>query len=77
MGDIGGAVEANGVAMEERLVNSGPDPSTICEEHWAVAEETTQEVVNCIHPTLDSEEKRKDVIDYVQRLIRYSLGFEV
>lgn len=76
MGDIG-AVEANGVVMEERLVSTNPDPSTISEDYWAVAEQTTQEVVNSIHPTLDAEEKRKDVIDYVQRLIRCYLGFEV
>lgn len=76
MGDIG-ADEANGVVMEDRLVSTNPDPSTISEDYWAVAEQTTQEVVNSIHPTLDFEEKRKDVIDYVQRLIRCSLGFQV
>ncbi|KAI8523462.1 hypothetical protein RHMOL_Rhmol13G0075700 [Rhododendron molle] len=56
---------------------SSPDPSVIEEDRWAVAEETAREVIGCVHPTLDSEEKRKDVIDYVQRLIRCSLGCEV
>ncbi|CAK9164100.1 unnamed protein product [Ilex paraguariensis] len=59
------------------MASSNPDPSSICKNCWAVAEETTQEVVNRIHPTLDSEEKRKDVIDYVQRLVRTSLVCEV
>lgn len=71
--------------MEDRLYTTAsvfapapnPDPSSIRAEIWGVAEETTREVVNCIHPTLDSEEKRKDVIDYIQRLIRGSLGCEV
>ncbi|XP_055830174.1 uncharacterized protein LOC129899290 [Solanum dulcamara] len=55
----------------------GPDPSAVTEDCWVVAEEAVQEVVNCVHPTLDTEEKRKDVVDYVQRLIRCSLGCEV
>ena len=76
----------NGVVTEDRPVGvslslplrvSNPDPSSIGEDNWAIAEETTREVICCIHPTLDSEEKRRDVIDYVQRLIRCSLGFEV
>lgn len=74
----------NGDVMEEnRLFTSfnrraPPDPSSISEEIWGTAEQTTsQEVLSCIHPTLDSEEKRKDVIEYVQRLIRCSIGVEV
>ncbi|KAM7521988.1 hypothetical protein LguiA_011890 [Lonicera macranthoides] len=75
----------NASIMEDRLYTTAsvfapppnPDPSSIRAEIWAVAEETTRDVVNCIHPTLDSEEKRKDVIDYIQRLIRGSLGCEV
>ncbi|PSS09551.1 hypothetical protein CEY00_Acc16573 [Actinidia chinensis var. chinensis] len=66
-----------GASLSLPLRGSNPDPSSIGEDNWAIAEETTQEVICCIHPTLDSEEKRRDVIDYVQRLIRCSLGFEV
>ncbi|GFZ01739.1 PAP/OAS1 substrate-binding domain superfamily [Actinidia rufa] len=66
-----------GSSLSLPLRGSNPDPSSIGEDNWVVAEETTQEVICCIHPTLDSEEKRRDVIDYVQRLIRCSLGFEV
>ncbi|KAI7984220.1 hypothetical protein LOK49_LG15G01118 [Camellia lanceoleosa] len=78
--------QPNGVLKEDRsfsvsfsspLPASNPDPSSIGEESWAIAEQITQQVICCIHPTLDSEEKRKDVIEYVQRLIRCSLGFEV
>ncbi|CAK9142709.1 unnamed protein product [Ilex paraguariensis] len=87
MGDLQVCCERqNGVMMDsdhfsssspKQMVHSNPDPLSIREDCWAVAEETTQEVVNCIHPTLDSEEKRKDVIDYVQRLISTALGCEV
>ena len=64
-----------GVVMED--CPSNPDLASIEEGGWGIAEETTQQVVCCIHPTLDSEEKRKDVIEYVQKLIRFSLGCEV
>lgn len=43
---------------------------------WA-AEEAAQQVLNCIHPTLDSEEERRDIVDYVQRLIKSNLNSEV
>ncbi|KAK4376135.1 hypothetical protein RND71_006812 [Anisodus tanguticus] len=65
------------VEMEPRWELLGPDPSAITEDCWVVGEEAIEQVVNCVHPTLDTEEKRKDVIDYVQRLIRCSLGCEV
>lgn len=65
------------VEMENRFEFVGPDPSEVTEDCWAVCEEAVKEVVNCVHPTLDTEEKRKDVVDYVQRLIRNSLGCEV
>lgn len=55
-----------------------PDPTAIGEDVWETAEQVAwNEVLTCIHPTLDSEEKRKDVIDYVHRLISRSIGVEV
>lgn len=54
------------------------DPTAIGEVVWETAEQVAwDEVLACIHPTYDSEEKRKDVIDYVHRLIRRSIGVEV
>lgn len=76
MGDIGSG-DASGVVIAERPVCDYPDPASISKENWAVAEEIIQEVIADIHPTLDSEEKRNNVIDYVQRLLKFSLGFEV
>ncbi|XP_027112355.1 uncharacterized protein [Coffea arabica] len=92
MGDVGRGGDANGVAVmgderpsstydntshHQRHPGPDPDPSSIKQENLGVAEETALEVLDAIHPTMDSEEKRKDVIDYVQRIIRNSLGFEV
>jgi hypothetical protein len=57
--------------------SSNPDPGSIVEDNWERAEEVATEIVYRIHPTVESSFKRKQVIDYVQRLIRYSLGFEV
>nr|XP_016501780.1 PREDICTED: uncharacterized protein LOC107820077 [Nicotiana tabacum] len=77
MGSCGGTNSPVTIMEQRWSLLSSPDPMSISEDRWLLAEETIQEVVNCIHPTLDTEEKRKDVIDYVQRLIRCSLGCEV
>lgn len=53
------------------------DPASFGEECLSAAEDAVHQVLSCIHPTLDSEEKRRDVIDYVQRLIKSGLDCEV
>lgn len=54
------------------------DPvSVIGKECLSAAEEAAEEVLNCLHPTLDAEEKRRDVIDYVQQLVKTHLNCEV
>ncbi|KAG5567088.1 hypothetical protein RHGRI_002601 [Rhododendron griersonianum] len=83
MGDLqAGSRQPNGVVAEDcpflmPSLTSNPDPLSIGEGSLGIAEKMTQEVLCCIHPTLDSEEKRKDVIEYIQRLIRLSIGCEV
>ncbi|KAK9279936.1 hypothetical protein L1049_013620 [Liquidambar formosana] len=59
------------------LPSSSPDTSSIDAESWARAEQTTKEIVCMIQPTAVADQKRKEVIDYVQRLIRCCLGCEV
>ncbi|KAL8549024.1 hypothetical protein ACS0TY_008053 [Phlomoides rotata] len=54
-----------------------PDLSSLSEDCLSAAEEAAQQVLNCIHPTLDSEEKRRDIVDYLQRLIKTHLNCEV
>ncbi|XP_023728880.1 uncharacterized protein LOC111876551 [Lactuca sativa] len=54
-----------------------PDPEAIPNEKWVAGEDPILEVLNCVYPTLDSEDKRKDVIEYMQKLFRTSLGVEV
>ncbi|KAL1199779.1 Protein HESO1 [Cardamine amara subsp. amara] len=46
-------------------------------EFWKRVEEATREIIEQVHPTLVSEDRRRDVIDYVQRLIKITLGCEV
>ncbi|CAH9075313.1 unnamed protein product [Cuscuta epithymum] len=75
-GSGGGPGCSRGPRVDDRLATTHPDPSVIGEECWSSAEETTTELVNCIHPTMDSEEKRKDVMEFVQKLIRDSLSCE-
>ena len=59
------------------LPASNPDTCSIGSESWAIAERTTQEIVCRIQPTLATDHKRKEVIKYVQRLIRKRVGCEV
>ncbi|XP_042505676.1 uncharacterized protein LOC122082281 [Macadamia integrifolia] len=54
-----------------------PNPMSISEEHWIKSEQTTNEIICRIQPTVVSEQRRKDVIDYIQRLLRNFLGSEV
>ncbi|RDY07030.1 hypothetical protein CR513_08906, partial [Mucuna pruriens] len=63
---------------ENLLPSSSPSQLlSIDEELWQMAEERAQEILSTIEPNVLSEVNRKDVIDYVQRLIRGYYGAEV
>lgn len=53
------------------------DPSLITSENWSRAENTAGDILRRIQPTLVAEQKRQEVIDYVQGLIRTRIGCEV
>ncbi|XP_007033558.2 PREDICTED: uncharacterized protein LOC18602238 [Theobroma cacao] len=78
MGDLRDwSPEPNGVASEERSSSSSSSSSNqagIAAEYWKKAEEATQGIIAQVQPTVVSEERRKAVIDYVQRLIGNYLG---
>lgn len=84
MGELG-VVSSGGAVLkeEESLVwslgttPSPPDPVSFSEDCLSAAEEAAAEVVNYIHPTLDSDENRRDIIDHLQRLIKTQLNCEV
>jgi hypothetical protein len=59
------------------LPTLNPDPGSIGAEPWAAAERTTHEVVCRIHPTLATNYKMREVIEYVQGLITSRVGCEV
>lgn len=73
------AVEERSNFGSARVASTPPaDPvSIISKECLSAAEEAAEEVLNCVHPTLDAEEKRRDVIDYVQQLVKTHLNCEV
>ncbi|XP_059626388.1 uncharacterized protein LOC132269266 [Cornus florida] len=74
--------QPNGLVLEDHLfppsfspppspsASSNPDPSSVQDDSWVVAEKTAQEVVCCVQSTIASDKKRDDVIEYVHRLIR-------
>ncbi|THF96877.1 hypothetical protein TEA_021287 [Camellia sinensis var. sinensis] len=62
---------------EERQVPSPPSPSSSNPERWNRAEEATQKIVWQVQPTVLSEKRRREVIDYVERLIGGAIGCEV
>ncbi|CAK9140503.1 unnamed protein product [Ilex paraguariensis] len=51
------------------LPDAGPVIRVLDSERWAKAEERTAELIVCIQPNQPSEERRKAVKDYVERLI--------
>ncbi|KDO44283.1 hypothetical protein CISIN_1g0061401mg [Citrus sinensis] len=52
-------------------------PFSIDAELWLLAEERIQEILCTIQPAIVSEKKRKEVINYIQRLINGYYGIEV
>ncbi|KAL2509798.1 PAP/OAS1 substrate-binding domain superfamily [Forsythia ovata] len=52
-------------------------PLEIGRERWATAEKVAQKIICKVHPTAVSEQRRREVIDYVRGLIGNSLGAEV
>ncbi|XP_021845279.1 uncharacterized protein [Spinacia oleracea] len=69
--------EPNGVVLEESPVSSSSSLSTFSPEVWARAEQATDEIIRQVQPTVVSEERRRDVVDYVQRLFKGYLGCEI
>ncbi|XP_068668933.1 uncharacterized protein [Aristolochia californica] len=57
--------------------SSNPPPLSITAECLQRGEETIREIIYRIQPTLVSEQRRKDVVEYIQRLIRGWVGCEV
>lgn len=77
---------AGGGQEEERPVpspstsiipSSDLNPLSISPRRWVRAEKATQNIISKVQPTAVSEERRREVIDYVQNLIRKCLGCEV
>ncbi|XP_027330565.1 uncharacterized protein LOC113846460 isoform X2 [Abrus precatorius] len=59
------------------LPPSNPDPSSVSPDAWSAAEKTTAEILRRIRPTVAADRRRREVVDYVQRLIRSGARCEV
>lgn len=77
MGDLQVWPQPNGISTEESAPSANPHPSAIDANRWAKAELRTSEIILCIQPTVKSEQKRNEVIEYVQGLLRMHFGLEV
>ncbi|XP_022733743.1 uncharacterized protein LOC111287433 [Durio zibethinus] len=77
MGDLRDwSPKSNDVVSNQRS-SSSSNQAGIGAEYLQKAEEATQGIIAQVQPTVVSEERRKSVIDYVLRLIRNHLGYEV
>lgn len=54
-----------------------PNRLEIGAENWAVAERAAAEIIGKAQPTPVSEERRREVVNYIQRLFRDCVGAEV
>ncbi|KAJ8533151.1 hypothetical protein K7X08_016040 [Anisodus acutangulus] len=77
MGEFKEANEGGSVGEQDILVPSPLSVSEIGAERWAQAEKVTHNILRIVQPTAVSEDRRRAVIDYVQRLIRGCLGCEI
>ena len=73
----------NAVVLKERQSSSSSSSSSsnqtagIAAEYLQRAEEATQGIIAQVQPTVVSENRRRAVTDYVQRLLGICLGCEV
>ena len=68
----------NAVVLKERQSSSSSNQTAgIAAEYLQRAEEATQGIIAQVQPTVVSENRRRAVTDYVQRLLGICLGCEV
>eukprot|EP01018_Ginkgo_biloba_P015244 Gb_32202 [translate_table: standard] len=77
MGDLQVSPQPNGILTEESSSSVNPQSSNIDLNRWGKAERRTAEIILRIQPTVISEQRRKAVIEYVQRLIQSCVRCEV
>ncbi|RRT72718.1 hypothetical protein B296_00034237, partial [Ensete ventricosum] len=70
---------ANGSSSEgfSHSMPTNPDLSAVGPGNLIRAEQATAEVMRCIQPTVVSEQRRKAVVEYMQKLLKRYIGIEV
>uniref|UniRef100_A0ACD5YII6 Uncharacterized protein n=1 Tax=Avena sativa TaxID=4498 RepID=A0ACD5YII6_AVESA len=66
-----------GLVPELEHAPANPDPSSISPDAWEPFETAALGVMGRIQPTALSEARRAAIVDYIQRLVRCSVGCEV
>ncbi|KAL6568770.1 hypothetical protein OROHE_004454 [Orobanche hederae] len=79
MGDLpeGGAAAESKLVASHLMLFAEQNPFEIGRDNWATAERATHKIIRKVQPNSVSDERRKKVVDYIQRLIRNCLGAEV
>ncbi|KAJ0973825.1 hypothetical protein J5N97_015790 [Dioscorea zingiberensis] len=78
MGDHEGWAQPNGLLLNGLLSNGDASVTRVFDaERWAMAAESTAELLKCIQPNQPSEERRNAVANYVQRLIMKCFSCQV
>ncbi|KAL2478699.1 nucleotidyltransferase [Forsythia ovata] len=77
MGEHEGWAEPSGPLPNGLLPGAGPVMRALDTERWMKAEERTSELIARIQPNQPSDERRKTVADYVQRLIKKCFSCQV
>ncbi|KAL6574498.1 hypothetical protein OROMI_011783 [Orobanche minor] len=79
MGDLpeGGAAAESKLVASHSMLFAEQNPFEIGRDNWATAERATHKIIRKVQPNSVSDERRKKVVDYIQRLIRNCLGAEV
>ena len=54
-----------------------PDPLSTDAELWLTVEQRTQEILCIIQPNIVSDKRRREIVNYVRRLIKGNFGTEV
>lgn len=76
-GGAAAAVESPLGSLSTSITSNSSPPPSIGPESWGRAEKAIQKIILKVQPTKLSEERRKEVIEYVQRLMKSCNGCEV
>lgn len=63
--------------FQKGLPSSGSNSSGLSTDKWLVVEKRVEEILWTVQPNVTSEWRRREIIDYIQRVIKGCFGTEV